>query len=362
MRSPRRRGRRTLRRRRAGTARARACGRASRRPRCALVALGGDRGERAVELLRACAPRVNVCSGWRPKRRSCGVERGERRRAAHVRDPRPGLDRGRDLGDRAVGDAEEDELRARRVQGRRPARAGARRSPTRRVQRRSHELSRSSAWLQFRCRIPGRRSVALATEAAQQVRPHRRPLVVEHAVPRRVATQPAPRTSMCLRWMPSNCAGSAAIAPRERSLRASVFSSTRRQPSRSNACSSISSFASTFTPVPHASGVSHVQPISMLRCSGLQGEVARAADHAAVLAAHRHERQLGPGGRVRERRLDVRASAPRAFCGCSMLSHCQVRGVARRLPEPVLVLGRHRLEPHELAFEHGVVDPRCTSA
>ena len=77
-----------------------------------------------------------------------------------------------------------------------------------------------------------------------------------------------PRTSIDLRCTPSNCAGSAAIAPRERSLRASVFSSTRRQPSRSKACSNISSFASMLTPLPQTSGVSHVQPISRLRCSG----------------------------------------------------------------------------------------------
>ena len=77
-----------------------------------------------------------------------------------------------------------------------------------------------------------------------------------------------PRTSIDLRCTPSNCAGSAAIAPRERSFRASVFSSTRRQPSRSKACSNISSFASMLTPLPQTSGVSHVQPISRLRCSG----------------------------------------------------------------------------------------------
>ena len=41
-----------------------------------------------------------------------------------------------------------------------------------------------------------------------------------------------PRTSMCLRWMPSKVAPSASSAPRERSFSASVLSSTRRQPHR----------------------------------------------------------------------------------------------------------------------------------
>ena len=51
-------------------------------------------------------------------------------------------------------------------------------------------------------------------------------------------------------------------APRDRSFRASVFSSTRRQPHTSNACPSISSFASTLAPVPQAEGVSQVAPTS----------------------------------------------------------------------------------------------------
>ena len=67
---------------------------------------------------------------------------------------------------------------------------------------------------------------------------------------------------MCLRKMPSNFAGRASIAPRERSLRASVFSSTRMQPSSSKAKPSISSFASTLAPVRQAEGVSQVFPIS----------------------------------------------------------------------------------------------------
>jgi enterochelin esterase family protein len=77
-----------------------------------------------------------------------------------------------------------------------------------------------------------------------------------------------PRTSMCLRNTPSNSAGSAASAARERSFRASVLNSTRRAPSRSKACSSMSSFASAFAPVLQAARASHVHPISSTRCSG----------------------------------------------------------------------------------------------
>ncbi len=45
-----------------------------------------------------------------------GLECGERSRAAHVCDPRPERRLRRDLGDRTIGNAEEDELRRRRVE------------------------------------------------------------------------------------------------------------------------------------------------------------------------------------------------------------------------------------------------------
>src|SRR5689334_8782385 len=77
-----------------------------------------------------------------------------------------------------------------------------------------------------------------------------------------------PRTSMCLRKTPSNWAGRAASAARERSLPASVLNSTRRQPSRSKAWPSRSSFASVFAPLPQASGTIQLQPISSTRSSG----------------------------------------------------------------------------------------------
>ena len=73
---------------------------------------------------------------------------------------------------------------------------------------------------------------------------------------------------MCFLKTPSNLAGSAASASRERSFRASVLNSTLMQPSAPNACSSMSSFASTFAPVLQAERRSQVQPISRPSCSG----------------------------------------------------------------------------------------------
>ena len=74
-----------------------------------LVCLGGDGPEGAVELLRA-APldeRLQGVDGEAPLVR---VERGERRRAADMADPGAGLDALRDLCDRAVRDAEDEQL------------------------------------------------------------------------------------------------------------------------------------------------------------------------------------------------------------------------------------------------------------
>ena len=75
-----------------------------------LGGLAGDRGPGAVELLGPARARERL---QRVDAEAALVrgERGERRRAAHVRDPRAGLDAGRDLGDRAVGNAEQHELR-----------------------------------------------------------------------------------------------------------------------------------------------------------------------------------------------------------------------------------------------------------
>jgi hypothetical protein len=68
--------------------------------------------------------------------------------------------------------------------------------------------------------------------------------------------------------MPSNLAGRAESAARERSLRASVLNSTRTHSSVSKAWRIISSFASTLAPLRQALGLSQVQPISTTRSAG----------------------------------------------------------------------------------------------
>jgi hypothetical protein len=78
---------------------------------------------------------------------------------------------------------------------------------------------------------------------------------------------PSPGMTMCFRKMPSNVAPIPRSAVRDRSLFESVLNSTRRQPSRSNACPSMSSFASRFAPVRCQAGATQVQPISRRRCS-----------------------------------------------------------------------------------------------
>ena len=60
-----------------------------------------------------------------------------------------------------------------------------------------------------------------------------------------------------------------------------------------------------FAPVCHASGASHVQPISRLSVLGPEREEAAAADDLPVGLPDRCERELEPGGCVRERLLDV---------------------------------------------------------
>ena len=72
--------------------------------------LGGDRRECAVELLGAAVARERL-QRVQAEAALVRLERGERRRPADVREPRAGRSRRRDLRDRPVRDAEEDELR-----------------------------------------------------------------------------------------------------------------------------------------------------------------------------------------------------------------------------------------------------------
>ena len=60
-----------------------------------------------------------------------------------------------------------------------------------------------------------------------------------------------------------------------------------------------------FAPVCQTSGASHVQPISRLRCSGRSERKRLLPDDLPVGLPDRRERKLEPGGRVRERALDV---------------------------------------------------------
>ena len=129
---------------------------------------------------------------------------------------------------------------------------------------------------------------------------------------------------------PSNVAPIASIAPRERALSASVFSSTRRQPQTSNACRSMSSFASTLTPVFHTEGSSQVQPISTEPVLGPQREKARRADDLLVTQCHKGDLGSVLGGLegVGKPRVEL-LPAPRAG-GRTATPTCAGRATLRR--------------------------------
>ena len=74
-----------------------------------LLGLGRDGAPGAVELLGA-APQREGLQRMDAEAARVRSERGERRRAAHVRDPRAGGDVRRRLADRPVGNAEQHEL------------------------------------------------------------------------------------------------------------------------------------------------------------------------------------------------------------------------------------------------------------
>src|SRR5262245_9509489 len=201
------------------------------------------------------------------------LERGERCRSAHVSNPRPGRRLGRDFGYCTVGNAQEDEVRvggverhaaleeaAAHCRADAPARAHDANTLDHVVCSSSRPGYRATGKCALRSYFSARRATRRACTPGQSSS-----VTLNHALSR----FSPPRTSMCLRWTPSNVAPRAARAPHERSLEASVLNSTLRQPQLSNACCSCRSLASTFAPVPHADGCSHVQPISTERCSGL---------------------------------------------------------------------------------------------
>ena len=136
---------------------------------------------------------------------------------------------------------------------------------------------------------------------------------------------------MCWRWIPSNCAGSAAIAaPRALVARVRLQLHADAAGRARTRASSISSFASTFAPVCHASGASHVQPISTLRCSGRKrhgSACSRAID--AIRARDRRKRHL-------ERRCAPAQGSP---------SNAAVEPLARRAASPAATLRSARRRP-----------------
>ena len=147
------------------------------------------------------------------------------------------------------------------------------------------------------------RAVAAAIrrrEPPLEVRPDLRPVRVDDRVAGRVA-DPTPGTSMWLRKIPSNVAGSAASAARERSLRASVLNSTRMQPSSSNASPSISSFASMLAPVSPGPGAARSSRSRARHAAGGRGGSVelrsprrrRAAGDEAPLLARSRRREPG---------------------------------------------------------------------
>ena len=105
---------------------------------------------------------------------------------------------------------------------------------------------------------------------------------------------------------PSNVAGSAASAARERPFFASVLNSTRSSPSDSNACCRSRYFASVFAPVPHADGVDPRVADLDQRSAGRRVQVARVPDE-------RRRRSSGgsPGRRTRTTRGRARGSRGR---------------------------------------------------
>ena len=85
---------------------------------------------------------------------------------------------------------------------------------------------------------------------------------------------------------------------------------------------------------------------------GAECEVAGAADDTVVLAAQGDERHLRSVRLAREGGVEIGAHL---VARLRLLDAEPLPGarVARRRPETVLVLGRERLEPHQLALEGG---------
>ena len=280
------------------------------------------------------------------------VERRERRPAAHVRDPGPGRDRGRDLGDRAVGDAEEDEVRARSVRiDSALAKAcahGAADAATRTddVDVLDHAVApvprgyRARRSIAPAARIsPGRRAVSPTLD--------RRPLVVRDRVPGAVAVLAAAHEHVLAVDALERRAHRLHRAARALVARVGLELDTAASPGLEGVAEHQELRLDVDARAP--GGRVEPRPADLdRRVLRPQREEPRRADDP--LGADRHERDLGPGRGRPEGVLDP---------GVELGSGRRLRDrepppgsrVARRLPEPVGVAPPQRLEPDETALE-----------
>ena len=153
------------------------------RPR--LAGLRGDRGPGAVELLRPAFEGEGL--QWMDREPALvRVERRERGRAAHMRDPGAGLDRVRRLRDRPVGDAEQDEVGRLLAQlDTALAQAGGHRRADTAATDHVDAVDHFSLQLPRGCRAG--RSLTGGCDAPFERRLHLRPVVVDHRVPGGIA-------------------------------------------------------------------------------------------------------------------------------------------------------------------------------
>ena len=164
---------------------------------------------------------------------------------------------------------------------------------------------------------------------------------------------------MCLRWIPSNVAPIASIAPRDRSFSASVFSSTRRQPHASNAWREHQQLR---LDVDAAAPGGRVQP----RPADL--DASGAPDGARGTASSRPPPSAWNVTSGRSRPAAARASAS-SIQASSSSRRLRLRDrepaprprVARRLPEAGGVTLRQRLEPNDPPLERRCLPARCRS-
>ena len=159
---------------------------------------------------------------------------------------------------------------------------------------------------------------------------------------------------MCLRWIPSKVAPSASSARRERSLSASVLSSTRRHSQRLESVAELEELRLDVRPAAPRVGMQPRPPDLDGPVLGAKREEAGRADDLPV--EHRHERDLAPRVGLGERLLDPGAPLLR---GPRLDDAEPAPGpwVAGRGPETGLVRPRQRLQPDDTALERRAAPP-----